>query len=239
VETMDSTFTYSPMQTLNFTSFLDDSPCVGAPDSGILAQSPEDVEWTRLQVNGVEIRFGGTIFVQGQPGVAMIVNVLEGQAEVTVADTTQIVDAGRRTRIPLDIQGIPTQAPAPQENYDYNRMGYLPTNLLPRQIIPELRFEEIITPVVSADPPLTGVTSESDCTIAVTGDVNLRIGPGRDYPRRGVMLPGESAVPIGRAAGTDGALWWQLATQVWISSDVVLAAGRCGDVPLVEFAAPN
>lgn len=234
VETMDSTLTYGPMQKFDFTSRLDDAPCEGAPDSGVLVQSPEDIEWAHLQTNGVEIRFSGTIFIQAQLGLTMIVNVLEGQAQVTVDDTTQIIDAGRRARVPLDEQGMAAQPPTPQENYDYNRMGYLPVELLPRQIIPELRFEEIVTPQAPSDPPLTGITSESPCTIAVTGDVNLRTGPGGEYPRRGVMLPGESAVPTGRAADSRGRLWWRLATRVWVSSDVVLAAGRCGDVPVVE-----
>ncbi|MEO1443788.1 MAG: hypothetical protein AAFV33_25530, partial [Chloroflexota bacterium] len=56
---------------------------------------------------------------------------------------------------------------------------------------------------------------------------------------RHVMPPRSSANPVARAGGADGALWWLLAFDVWVSSEAVVAAGACGDLPFFGYLAPN
>ncbi len=220
---------FSPLQAFNFTSGMDDSPCNHAPDSGVLLQTNQPVN---LRVNGVDLQFDGTIFLQAQQ--TMTVHVLENTAQVTSGGATEITDAGNRIRIRYDTESAMLTTPRIPEPYVYVRMRPLPFRLLPREI-PDLAFNllNVVTPAAPDQPLLNGITAEDSCTVAAVNEVRLRQGPGRDFPIQGALFAGEHANPDGRAQGLDNILWWRVTEGVWVRSDVVLAAGMCGELPLV------
>lgn len=88
---------------------------------------------------------------------------------------------------------------------------------------------------ISPAPPATGAP-----TATATESVNVRSGPGTNYPVLGVASPGDSAEVTGKSS--DGA-WWQvkIPTQYaangagWVSASYVIAENT-GSVPVV--AAP-
>jgi hypothetical protein len=225
---------YSPMQAFDFQSGVYAAFCAAAPDSGILVQSANRSGVIPLLVNGVDLRFEGTLFLQTDEANAFVINVLEGAVTLRLDESAASAEAGQRLRLPWDAANTAYAAPAPPEDYRYLRIRTLPLELLPR---PVTRLSEnligVVTPPPRSGSPLDGISSESACTIAATEEVRLRLGPGRDYPISGRLLTDESARPEARAQGTDGALWWQLYAGLWVRSDVVRAAGACGDLPLV------
>jgi hypothetical protein len=221
---------YSPLQAFDLISAADDAPCSDAPDSGLLLQAAQPVN---LRVNGVDLEMDGTVYLQAPR--ELIVNVLEGTARVASGGETQTTQAGNRIRVRYDAAEQALTTPRPPEPYSYVRLRPLPLNLLPREIEePAFNLLGIVTPAAPDQPLLDGITASHACTVAAVNEVRLRRGPGRDYPIQGALYAGESARPDARAAGTDGILWWRLTGGVWVRSDVVLAAGTCGDLPLVE-----
>lgn len=126
---------FGAMQSFYLKTGSDDAPCDQAPDSGLMIQTPEGVGEINLLVNEVDIQLGSTVYLQtDQKTHEMIVNVVEGQAQVQSAGIVQIVPAGSRVRIPLDSAFIAAGAPTPPEPYDFARMQVLPISLLTRAI---------------------------------------------------------------------------------------------------------
>lgn len=220
---------FSPFQAFNFTSGMDDALCPDAPDSGILLQISQPVV---MQINGAEVGFDGTLFLQAAG--EMTVHVLENTAQVTSGSVTEVASAGSRIRVRFDPTEPGLTTPRAAEPYWYARLRSLPFRLLPRQV-DELPFNlyGIATPAVPDQSLLAGITSTDACTVGAVNEVRLRVGPGRDYVIRAALFAGESANPDGRAQGLDGVLWWRLSEGVWVRSDVVVAAGTCGELPVI------
>jgi hypothetical protein len=124
----------SGLQSFYFRSGVGDSPCLEAPDSGMLVQTPEGVRSVSFQVNGIDIDLGSTAFMQARPGEELIFNVIEGQAGVTSQGVTERVQAGTRTRIQLDADGVAASPPSPPESYESEALARLPVANLERQI---------------------------------------------------------------------------------------------------------
>jgi hypothetical protein len=72
------------------------------------------------------------------------------------------------------------------------------------------------------------------CMIASDTGANLRSGAGTDFQRNGSLPAGERTDVIGQAEGSDGFVWWQLASEAWVRSDLVEEAGRCDELPVIE-----
>ena len=92
-----------------------------------------------------------------------------------------------------------------------------------------------ITPTSSPTP-----TPEPEITISetLTTTVNVRSGPGTDYPTIGQFKPGQTALVTGRNADTS---WWQVSltntrvyTDGWIYSTLVAFSGDSKSVPIVK-----
>jgi len=218
---------YAPMQVISLHTGLDDSPCAGAPDSGLLLQTPADVS-TNLIVNGANLNFTGTLLLQTTVDGKTVMSMLEG--ELFYSDGYRLKPA---QRVEYGFQGSKIVYSNPAE-YDYANARYLPLVLMPREF--ELPFS--LGGVIFSFTPGTGFlqtfTADSPCVAAWTADVNLRGGPGVNYPIRRGISGGFYGNPDARAIGSDGAVWWRLVDGVWIAADSTFTAGACGTLPLVS-----
>jgi uncharacterized protein YraI len=93
---------------------------------------------------------------------------------------------------------------------------------------------------LSATATPTPETVENPPLVTASGtNVNLRTGPGTDYPAIGFLADGDSLPIIGRSADSG---WWQVATDsgsLWIAASVTTATNTEGvDIPVVEAPAP-
>jgi uncharacterized protein YgiM (DUF1202 family) len=99
-----------------------------------------------------------------------------------------------------------------------------------------------VTGVVTVAPPeptIVPPTPETGApTVTAMGIVNVRSGPGVNYPRIGLLIDGQTANAIGRSADS---AWWviELPNYVapdgrgWVSADYVTVS-NAEDVPIIE-----
>ena len=70
------------------------------------------------------------------------------------------------------------------------------------------------------------------------GPVNLRLGPGINYPQAGVLQVGQSLEVVGRNGASS---WWQVTTPNglrWIAASVTIATNVDGNIPIVAAPPP-
>lgn len=128
MEVDTDTAIFGPMQAFYFRTGINDAPCAGTPDSGILIQTPQGAGTIQLNANGVQIELGSTIYLQAVPGDFMTVSVIEGHATLTAFDESQVVPAGTAARVPLDDAGMASAAPEYPVPYAYQSLRFLPVN---------------------------------------------------------------------------------------------------------------
>lgn len=138
----------NPMQAFFFRSGIGDAPCAGAPDSGILVQTPDGAAQIQFTVNEVKITLGSTAFLQAQPDGEMTASVVEGEATVEAGGVSVTVPEGSLVRVPLDDQGLASGPPSQPEPYDDSRMAVLPIRILPREITIAAPISESTSPGV-------------------------------------------------------------------------------------------
>ena len=125
------------MQAFRLESLLTDPSCTDTPDSGVILQSSGENGRALAEVNGVEIRFNGTIFITAQVADKMTIYNLEGDTRAIVGDDRSNLEPGTITEIPLDASLAPTGAPSEPVAYsqaDADLFAFLPTRLLSRNI---------------------------------------------------------------------------------------------------------
>lgn len=132
--------TARPMQAFYFQTGVGESPCLEAPQDGILVQTPEGAGRIELTVNNAVIDLGSTAFLQADPGVQMRVAVLEGDGIITTAEATVDIPAGQQALLDLDEDGL-VLGPVAVEPYDPQEFQALPIDVLPRQIEIEVAVE--------------------------------------------------------------------------------------------------
>jgi hypothetical protein len=88
------------MQAFYFSSGLGSPECKDAPTDGILVRSPQHVE-VSFNVNGVDIKIASTILLSAQLGQRMSVQLIEGRAEVSTAQGSQVLQPGQAVEVPL------------------------------------------------------------------------------------------------------------------------------------------
>jgi hypothetical protein len=92
----------TPMQAFYFRSGIGVPGCEEVPESGIIVQTPDELEEkVSLVVNEVNIELGSTAYLRAQPG-EMTVSTLEGEAQIEAFGIRQIIPAGMWAKIPLD-----------------------------------------------------------------------------------------------------------------------------------------
>ena len=100
-----------PFQVFSLYTGADDALCDGAPESGLLIQTPGANVPVELTVNGVLAEVAGTVFIQAQPQAMMTINVLNGYAEIGALGAVHYVPAGARIHIPLGEDVLVSSAP--------------------------------------------------------------------------------------------------------------------------------
>lgn len=213
-------------------------PCPGAPESGLLIQSPSVDAPVDLTVFPLRIRLAGTAFFQYVPNNQ--IHILDGYAEISDPTTRWYVPAGARLFIenyetagvlqpldPLNLVGLPINllpqririaAPLPQSEIDSrNASYYVPTP----------------TPAPTLSPEELGL-----CQRRLRQDDSLRAGPGSFYEVTNSVRADQLITPVFQTTDPDGAVWWQLRNTSWIRASLVAETGECEPVPVLEVVRP-
>jgi len=135
VSAIQTTASLKPMQSFRLESLLTDASCAEVPDSGVILQSASPDQRLLVEVNGVEIRVAGTVYITAQVADRMTIYNLEGEARVDVGDNRGNMTAGTMTEIPMDANLAPSGAPTavlPYSQEDANLFTFLPIRLLSR-----------------------------------------------------------------------------------------------------------
>jgi hypothetical protein len=217
-------------------------PQCGSPiPQGLLVQTANEVpESPFFEVNGLTLRLRGTLFIQATPdprreGAQLLdVALLEGRASAFIAlqEAARLRpgEAVRLRRSSLDAAWR-VEARAP---YSFNLVN-LPVTLLARPFFVAFDASPFITPYDnSGQSPLLSILRSDPCAMTAGSPVNMRAGAGLEYPIMAVLNTRELVRPSGRAIGTDGDTWWQIAPYLWIKGALVITAGDCAAVPSVD-----
>ncbi len=100
VDATDTTAPLETMQSFRFSTGVSGPACEGAPQDGILIQTPEGVGTISLRANGVDVKLGSTGYFQAEPGANMTVSIIEGQGTFTADGVTVTVPAGAQVEYP-------------------------------------------------------------------------------------------------------------------------------------------
>lgn len=225
-ETNDTLQLFQPFAAFELSTGSLDARCAEGWESGVLLQTSANT-LVEIRINGQMLFFDGTLFLQGQPDDVLSLLVLEGElnfAEQTVAESNQVVIFADETIAPRSAA------------YDFERVTVLPFELLPRPFYLGVDLTTIITPAPQIDrSPIIDTLVTAPCVITTgrTG-ANLRGGPSTEFPIRGVLAFRETANPTGRASDRNGINWWQLAPNIWISSETTVTGGDCVAVPQAD-----
>ncbi|MBL8133541.1 MAG: hypothetical protein JNL42_16890 [Anaerolineae bacterium] len=158
-----------PMQAFRLRTGISDAPCEGAPQSGMVVQTPEGVGSVIFNINGVDVEMGSTVFFQASVSGGMTVSTLEGAAHVATDLGAQPVLAGTWVRIALDDDLQASRAPGWPRPYTCRSAIHaaLPLSLLPRDIdiTPAMENEQfdVVQGNIEASRPLCGEPGLPDC----------------------------------------------------------------------------
>jgi len=216
---------YRPFQQMTLHTGIDDSRCAGAPESGILIQTPNIEDENILIVDGLTLRLSGTAFIQAAD--SLDVTVLNGYALLN----EQYVPAGAQAEAELAAEFNVSAA----SGFEAETVSMLPLNFL------EYRFPAAT--VLSADeiaeltaqffaPPETTTDVPARCVRLTTETTQLRSGPGASYPVTYTIAARRRVYPLTQATGDDGAIWWQLRGANWMRASGVESRGDCAELPV-------
>lgn len=222
---------YGAMQNIRYYSEPVSEFCVGAPPSGLLLQSPADTD-AIIIINDLGLLFNGTLYVQANLEDGMTISILEGY--INLLDDVFAADAGDRFTVELDETAQAVNMPDFVEAYNFSYANAAPLELLPREFELVFNVEGLLTPFEPGTGYLTSMALDDPCTIGWAGEVNLRAGPGTEYPIQQGVGANFAANPIARAVSTTNEVWWKIAEDVWVLASITVFAGNCGDLPFVE-----
>ena len=213
---------YAPFTSFSLETAIDDAACSEAWQSGVLLQSPQDSP-VRILVNDIALIVSGTVFLQAED-TRNLVHVIEG----TIEYQAEIIQEGYTLAV--------FDADFSLSVYDIAEFAPLPTEILPRYTYIGIDLTSIITPAPTIDrSPIIDVLVDDPCVITTgQGGANLRAGPGGNFRIRGVLAFRETVNPISRTTGSDGAVWFELAQNVWVSNAVVVTGGDCVSLPQAQ-----
>jgi LysM repeat protein len=149
----------SDMSMLTINSRLATAACAGAPNSGVLIQSPQGVQ-VQLGVNGASLTLGSTAFVTAQENGFLTIAIIEGTGIVSVFGETFVIPAGFQVRIPLGggLDGLQaTGDPLGIEPFNPDEINALPFTLLDQPVV-------IPVPPAAGTPQPTVAGTQTACT---------------------------------------------------------------------------
>ena len=228
-----------PWQRFDFRSGLDDAPCAGAPESGILLQSAKSTAPRHFEINGARLLLQGTAWLQAQASQGLFVHILDGRARVSTAAGEAALRSGEFTQLVIERAAngdLAAGAPATPRAYDYQAVSSLPIQALPSKTRIALDHYTLVERApASGGSPLEALGAEARCKFsALQAGANMRSRPDPEAPIIAVMAHRESALPIARGIGADNRPWWKLAERIWVRVDATVSRGRCSDIPLLS-----
>lgn len=158
------------MQAFRLRTGIGDAPCEGAPQSGMVVQTPEGAGSVIFNINGVDVEMGSTVFFQANVNGGMTVSTLEGAANVATDQGSQPVLAGTWVRVALDEDLQPSRAPGWPRPYTCRSAIHeaLPLSLLPRPvtITPAMENDQfdLVQANIESGRALCGEPGLPDCT---------------------------------------------------------------------------
>jgi hypothetical protein len=216
---------FRPFQQMTLRTGADDARCEGAPESGVLIQTPNLEDENILIIDGVTVRLAGTAFVQAAD--TLTVDVLNGYALLD----EQYIPAGARSQAALE----PVFEVSAAIGFEAETIALLPINFL------EYRFPAAVS--LTSDeiaeqtatffaPPEVAANAPPRCLRLTTENVQLHSGPGTTYPVTYTVAASRRVYPLTQATGDDGAIWWQLRGGNWMRASRAESRGECAEIPI-------
>lgn len=125
----------NPMQAFRLRSSVTGTRCESAPQDGLLIQTPHGFGRIELQVNGVEVSLGSTVFFEAEADGNLTISTLEGSAQVSVNGINAVALPGYSVSVPMDADLNPAGAPSAPQPYDTEAMAAMPVDLLEREVV--------------------------------------------------------------------------------------------------------
>ncbi|MEO0599699.1 MAG: SH3 domain-containing protein, partial [Chloroflexota bacterium] len=193
------------------------------------------------QINGADITFGSTLYINAVRDNQLLVALLEGDAQVSAENDSKRLVPGTQVRMLLggDDGLTVITPPTDPEPYDLDAVEYTPVELLDREVtlVEPVNAEDIATATATDTPTPTNTVTPDACTVtADSSAVNLRTGPGTVYEVVGILARGNSLVAVGRNTTNT---WYVVNDEgelVWIAGSVTERSGDCTDLQII--AAP-
>ena len=228
-----------PWNRFDLRSGIDDAPCAGAPESGILLQSSKSDAPRRFTINGARLRLAGTAWLQAQISSGMLIHITDGRAWLSTAEGQAALSGGQFTRVTLerDDEGeMRATALTDPEAYNYQELSGLPIQALLYETRVSLdRYSLVMPAPADGGSPLEALEPAAPCKFsAVSSGANMRSRPDPEAPIIAVMAYRESAEPIARGIGADSRPWWKLADRVWVRVDATVSGGNCNALPFLR-----
>jgi uncharacterized protein YraI len=205
---------------------------------GVLLQVPSESPNVTMSINGIDMLFNGSVWVQAIPleaGTATVVHALQSTVEVTIPQGDLTIGEGEFAVFfgalgdtTSEVTGeLPTPTP-----FDGIELAELPVYLLPEPFYIPVDITRVLQPRPEGDiSPLDGMLATAPCRITTgEGGSNIRAGAGTNYPIQAVMGFRESADVLGRATGSDGQNWWNIGPYLWVSGQTTVTGGDCAAV---------
>jgi uncharacterized protein YraI len=102
-------------------------------------------------------------------------------------------------------------------------------------VTPTPTIEATITAEATLPPLPTAIVAPEDCIATANKSINMRTGPGTDWPTVSKLDTGVSA----KVTGHNGdRTWWQLNDSAWVSASLTTTSGDCSAVPVAGFPPP-
>ena len=229
LEVVEGTEVMGAFQAVYLKTGIGQSSCETLPDDGILIQTPSGMGEIQFTINEVNVTLGSTAYITSVPGDVMTITLLTGQATVSAFDETVYVPRGAFTTIALDDEGIASGQPSYPEGYNRDSLTQLPIDILPNTVLIRSPAEETL------------IDRENSCSLILSGQVNVREGPGAAYATIDTYSASRSPVAIGQATDSNDYIWYQLTPvfsatgsyERWIRSDFVTLGDNCEDIPEV------
>ncbi len=253
-------------QALTLETTPSDAPCVLAPQSGLIIQVDDPSQAATFEINGATLIVRGTAFLQAIMDDAMTIIALEGETELSSQETTETVQMGFKSSVSLDEDGQADGPPLLASVASGDDLRAIPLNALPRPVslvpdipsidatpeatteptpapeatpVPETATELSATePLATEEPANTGFADVCQMQVTNPDGINVRSGPGTQYPIATYLTTGERPVPFGRARDEFGFYWFKIDAEEnhWIREDTIEMSGDClRAVPSVNF----